>query len=80
MVCLISCKNDYPPVKRYKVQIFNGTQELPFYLDDLNLDAPWRQEKIVVKGNKLYFCCICKDPVEAMIKFWGAYICMRDIT
>lgn len=71
---VISCKNDFPPVTEYNIQVYKGYNYLPLSIKmKLDCYSP-SMERIITSKNLLIFACYAEDPVEAMIKFWSMYM------
>ena len=66
---VISCKNDFPPVDKYTIDVYADHSCLPLELRDLRYHTIHARSK-----NTLIFICRDTDPAGAMIKFWTNYM------
>jgi hypothetical protein len=66
---VISCRNDFPPVDKYTIDVYADYSALPLNLCDLRYDTIYAKSK-----DTLIFICRDTDPAGAMIKFWTNYM------
>ena len=75
---LIICKNDFPPVNKYTIMVYDRVESLPLrYKRKCLSPSGWTtyEEQIIkVPPDEICYLVGAKDPVEALIKFWSAYM------
>lgn len=71
---LIICKNDFPPVNEYTILCFDSRRDIPYKYSKLWKDIFNDLDRIYKKDEELIYFCYKKDPAEAMIDFWSAYM------
>lgn len=72
---LIICKNDFPPVNQYTILCYNNYDDIPYKYRKLWHNSLYcTLDKMYKKDEELIYFCHKKDPVEAMIDFWSAYM------
>ena len=71
MIYIITCKNDFPPVNEYNIQVYSDWSSTPGkYLSDrysMNVLT-------TVSKDRLVFITKAEDLAEAVITFWQHYM------
>ena len=73
---LITCKNDFPPVDKYTINVYTDTDGMNLKYRKACIICGYLNERTIIKIDPDELCYLIKaeDPVDAMIHFWGDYM------
>ena len=67
---VISCKDNFPPVDKYTITVYDRLENLPFSIrEHHHPNVIYHEDK-----DTLLFWTKDTDPVGAMIQFWQKYM------